>query len=38
VRVPYESLDRASKRLYALASREDRMNWVYKVTFGHRNP
>jgi hypothetical protein len=38
VRVPYEFLDRASKRLHALAGREDRMDWVYKVTFGHRSP
>ncbi len=33
VRTPYESL---SKRLYALEGKADQIEWVYKVTFGHR--
>jgi hypothetical protein len=36
VRTPYESQDRAFKRLYALEGRADAIDWVYKVTFGSR--
>jgi hypothetical protein len=38
VRTPYELLDRAIKPLYVLAGQEDRMNWVYNVTFGQKSP
>lgn len=37
VRTPYESLNRVSKRLHALVGREDAIDWVYKVKFGHRH-
>jgi hypothetical protein len=33
IRTPYQSL---SKRLYALEGKADQIEWVYKVTFGHR--
>jgi hypothetical protein len=38
VRVPYDSpMHHAmTKRLYALEGRADEIDWVYKVTFGHR--
>jgi hypothetical protein len=36
VRTPYESQDRAFKRLYALEGKADAIDWVYKVTFGRR--
>jgi len=38
VRTPYEFLNRAIKPLYVLAGQEDRMNWVYDVTFGQKIP
>jgi hypothetical protein len=36
VRTPYESSSAAAKRLYALDGKADLIDWVYKVTFGHR--
>jgi hypothetical protein len=36
VRTPYDSLNAAAKRLHALEWRVDRIDWVYKVTFGER--
>ena len=38
VRTPYKLMDRAMKPLFALLGREDMIDWVYKVTFGHRSP
>ena len=36
VRMPYDSSSVMAKRLYALDGRQDQIDWVYKVTFGHR--
>jgi hypothetical protein len=36
VRTPYDSLNTAAKRLYRLECRHDRIDWVYKVTFGDK--
>ena len=36
VRTPYESSSAVAKRLYALDGKADRIEWVYKVTFGKR--
>jgi hypothetical protein len=36
VRVPYDSYTALTKRIYALDGRQDEIDWVYKVTFGHR--
>jgi hypothetical protein len=38
VRTPYESASAVSKRLYALDGKAELIDWVYKVTFGHRRP
>ena len=38
VRTPYESSSAVAKRLYALDGKADLIDWVYKVTFGHRHP
>jgi hypothetical protein len=37
VRVPYDSSNALSKRLHALDGKHGRIDWVYKVTFGHRH-
>jgi hypothetical protein len=36
VRTPYESPGATTKRLHALAGRTERIDWLYKVTFGRR--
>jgi hypothetical protein len=36
VRTPYGFLNAMMKRLYTLEGRADLVDWVYKVTFGHR--
>lgn len=36
VRLPYDSSSAMAKRLYALDGKPDQIDWVYKVTFGHR--
>lgn len=38
MRVPYESIMEAYKRLISLGDHPDKIDWVYKVTFGHRRP
>ena len=37
-RMPYDDCSRMAKRLYALDWKQDQIDWVYKVTFGHRRP
>lgn len=36
VRVPCDSHEALAKRIYALDRKQDRIDWVYKVTFGER--
>jgi hypothetical protein len=36
VRLPYDSSNAMAKRLYALSGKHDQIDWVYKVSFGHR--
>jgi hypothetical protein len=36
VRMPFDSLNAARKRLYPLMDKAGSMDWVYEVTFGHR--
>jgi hypothetical protein len=36
VRMPYQSRHAKTKSLYALDGRADLIEWLYKVTFGHR--
>ena len=36
VRTPYSNPSALTKRLHALQWKPDLMDWVYKVTFGHR--
>src|SRR5262249_18843474 len=38
LRTPYESSSALAKRLYALDCKAHLIDWVYKVTFGHRRP
>jgi hypothetical protein len=38
VRTAYESSSAVAKRLYALDGKVNLIDWVYKVTFGHRRP
>lgn len=38
LRTPYDAMDAMTSRLYALDGRADGIDWVYKVTFGDRQP
>jgi hypothetical protein len=38
IRIPYSSHDLALRRIYRLDGNIDRIDWVYKVTFGDRRP
>lgn len=36
MRMPYDSSDKMAKCIHALDGKQDQIDWVYKVTFGHR--
>lgn len=36
VKTPYHRFDASSKRLHSMGGRADKIDWVYKVTFGER--